>query len=367
MDSFRSGQRLNGAILACGAWLKNTVCVAHRDEFCVSGLIGDLDSLEARLLLEKTIQSMCEGMPVLIVAHDLHPDFYSTQLALSFSARHGLPTLPVQHHHAHIAAVCAEHRYSEPLLGLALDGVGMGADGTAWGGELLRVFGADYLRLGHLALLPMPGADMAAREPWRMAAAALYCMGRGDEIALRFSDQPACRTVAQMLKKNLNCPSTSSMGRLFDAAAGLLGICPVQSFEAQAAVAMQKLAAEYGRVAPVAGGYHIDADHRLNFLPLLKVLADCDDPARGAAQFHATIAQGMAEWATIAARSQQLDCIALAGGCFFNEILLIDLSERLMNGGMRVLCSSAHGDSSISLGQAWVAAQHLYHRKPGTI
>lgn len=347
------------SVLACGAWLKNTVCVTQGDKAQVSQLIGDLDSVEACQMLDETVARLCEGVTIAIVAHDLHPDFYSTQFAHMFAAQHGLPTLAVQHHHAHIAAICAEHRLAEPVLGLALDGVGLGVDGTAWGGELLRVNGADFQRLGHLAHLLMPGGDRAATEPWRMAAAALHQLGRGDEIAPRFPNQPGAATVAAMLQKGINCPATSSMGRLFDAAAGLLGVSAIQTFEAEAAIALQELAQQYGQTVPLTDGYTINAAGVLNFSTLLNVLADCRDTAYGAALFHATLAAGLAEWVMRASGEQRISHMVLGGGCFYNEILSRDLSGRLSMLGMHVLTSTLPGDRSISLGQAWVATQSL--------
>ena len=172
------------SILACGAWLKNTVCITRGNEAHVSQLIGDLDSAEARQMLDDTVARLCTELDVQpgIVAHDLHPDFYSTRFAQNYAAQRGLPVVAVQHHHAHIAAICAEHHINDAVLGLALDGVGLGTDNTPWGGELLRVDGAGFERLGHLAPLRLPGGDRAAREPWRMAAAVLFQPGRGEEI-----------------------------------------------------------------------------------------------------------------------------------------------------------------------------------------
>ena len=348
-------------VLACGAWLKNTVCVTRGDQAHVSQLIGDLDTAEARLMLEQSAARLCAELEVQpeLVAHDLHPDFYSTQFALAYAAQRGLRTIAVQHHHAHIAAICAEHRITEPVLGLALDGVGLGTDGMPWGGELLRVAGADFQRIGHLALLAMPGGDRAAREPWRMAAAVLFKMGRGDEIARRFPDQPGAQTVAAMLQRGLNCPATSSMGRLFDAAAGLLGVSEIQTFEAQAAIQLQQLAAGHGTTAPLPDGFHIGGDSVLDFSPLLAELADCDDAGYGAALFHATLAAGLAEWVRRAAGAYNIGNVALGGGCFHNDILLRALSDKLAKQGLQVLTTQQPNDSAISLGQAWVALQSI--------
>jgi hydrogenase maturation factor HypF (carbamoyltransferase family) len=352
------------SILACGAWLKNTICVTRGNEAHISQLVGDLDSIEARLMLEESVAQLCESLDVQpkVVAHDLHPDFFSTQFALAYAAQHNLPIIAVQHHHAHIAAICAEHDIAEPVLGLALDGVGLGSDNTPWGGELLCVQGANFQRVGHLALLAMPGGDRAAREPWRMASAVLFQQGRGDEVAQRFPDQPGAQTVVAMLQRDLNCPTTSSMGRLFDAVAGLLGVCEVQTFEAQAAILLQQLAARHGVMPPLVAGYRITESGLLDFSPLLAVLTDCADIDYGAALFHATLAAGLAEWVQEAASKRNITYVALGGGCFHNAILLQSLSDRLTTQGLQVL--TAHkmqpNDSAISLGQAWVAMQSLH-------
>ena len=351
-------------VLACGAWLKNTVCVTHGNKAHVSPLIGDLDSAEARQLLDDSVARLCNTLMVrpVAVAHDLHPDFYSTQFALAFAAQHGLPAIAVQHHHAHIAALCAEHGITRPVLGVALDGVGLGTDNTPWGGELLRVDGAHFERLGHLAPLAMPGGDRAAREPWRMAAAVLHKLGRGAEIARRFPQQAAAQTVASMLQRGLNCPATSSMGRLFDAAAGLLGVSQSQAFEAQAAIALQALAQQHGNIEPLACGYQITPEGVLDFAPLLDMLCGCHDAARGAALFHATLAAGLSGWVEQAARRHSIAHIALGGGCFHNDILLQSLSAKLAAQGLCVLTARQvqPNDSAISLGQAWVALQTIH-------
>ena len=357
---------LSGAgssVLACGAWLKNTVCMTRGNEAHVSPLIGDLDSAEARLLLEHCVANLCAALEVQpeMVAHDLHPDFYSTQFAQNFAAQHAIPLIAVQHHHAHIAAICAEHGITHPVLGLALDGVGLGTDNTPWGGELLRVDGAHFERLGHLTPLAMPGGDRAASEPWRMAAAALYQMGRGAEISQRFADQPAAQTVTNMLQRDLNCPATSSMGRLFDAAAGLLGVNQIQAFEAEAAMQLQALAAYHGQVAALDGGYRINEQGVLDFSVLLAALCDSKDAACGAALFHATLVAGLADWVKRAANTHNIADIALGGGCFHNAILLRELSDTLTSQGLRVLTAQQMqpDDSAISLGQAWVALQTI--------
>ena len=287
------------------------------------------------------------------IACDLHPDFATTRLA----ERLGPPVIPVQHHHAHVAALAAEHHVEGPLLGLALDGFGLGADGGAWGGELLRMDGIHFTRLGHLAPLPAPGGDRAAREPWRMAAAALHALGRADEIDTRFADEPLAHSVRDLLARGIACAPTTSAGRLFDAAAGLLGLSRRQAFEGEAAMRLEGLA-----TAPtvLADGWRIDVGV-LDFLPLLGRLADGIAPAEGAALLHGTLIAGLVEWAAAAARAHGLDQVALSGGCFLNKVLTEGVAAGLRAHGIEPLIARAvpPNDGGLSLGQAFVAAHAL--------
>jgi hydrogenase maturation protein HypF len=350
------------SVVATGAWLKNTVCVTRGDEAFLSQHIGDLDNAATCVATEQTLAHLLDVLEVApaAVAHDLHPDFHSTRFAAAFAQQRGIPAIAVQHHHAHIAAVLAEHGVRGPVLGLALDGVGLGSDGSPWGGELLHVHGAQMRRLAHLRTLPLPGGDRAAREPWRMAAAALHLLGRGDEIAARFA-QPAAASVAQMLARSLNAAHTSSAGRWFDAAAGLLAVKSVVTFEGQAAMLLEGLAARHGPVSPLNDGYAIGADGTLDLLPLLAALAEPVEPAYGAALFHATLSQALGDWVVVHARRSGADTVALGGGCFVNSILSTALRLRLSAGGLRVLeaCRAPPNDGGLALGQALVGALHL--------
>jgi len=358
------------SVLACGAWLKNTVCVTRDDKVYVSQLIGDLGTPEACRMLEQTVVRMCSEYDVQpeIVAHDLHPDFFSTQFAQSYAAERGLPTIAVQHHHAHITALCAEHGITGAVLGLALDGVGLGTDGTVWGGELLQVQGASFERIGHLRLLPLPGGDRATQEPWRMAAAALFKLGRGDEITRRYSAEPAASTVEIMLKRNINCPHTSSMGRVFDAAASLLGLCHKMQFEAQAAIVLEQSAMRYicahGEPLSLPHGWHITPDGQLDLLPLLMQLVDERDAEYGAALFHTTLVAALAEWVHQVSQQSGIVTLACGGGCFFNKLLAAGLRQYSNACGIYMLSAQTMlpGDSAIALGQAWVAQQYLLQK-----
>jgi hydrogenase maturation protein HypF len=328
--------------------------------------IGDLDNAATCDFFDETLERLLDLLEVKpdVVAHDLHPDYYSTRAAIAFATRHGLPTVAVAHHHAHIAAVCAEHGRRAPLLGLALDGVGLGPDGTAWGGELLSVQGAQCERLGHLRPLPLPGGDRAAREPWRMAAAILHEQGRQAEIGARFPGA-AAGTLATMLERNINCPRTSSMGRVFDAAAGLLGLCTHMQYEAQAAILLEQAATRHierqGWPPALASGWIISREGQLDLLPVLAELVGADEVDLQAARFHATLVAALAEWVGQAAQSSGLSTVAFGGGCFFNALLFAGLRKSLEQRGMIVLAptSLSPGDAGIALGQAWVAIESL--------
>ena len=352
--------RAGPSVIAFGGWYKNTICVTRGNEAFLSTHLGDLDNAATCAFLDETVERMraLTGIEPQIVAHDRHPDFHSTRAAHRFARAHDLPTVAVQHHHAHLAAVAAEHGGLGPAIGLALDGVGLGDEGGAWGGELLRIDGGVFERLGHLAPLPLPGGDRAAREPWRMGAAALWQLGRGEQIEARYAAQPAAATVFQMLERQLNCPPSSSAGRLFDAVAGLLGIQPVLSFEAQAAMRLEALADTYGACRPLVDGWTV-RNGVLDFAPLLAVLADESNPARGAALFHATLAAALADWGAQVALAEKICTLLGAGGCWLNRRLVRDLVPRLARHGITVLAArqASPGDGGLALGQAWVAMQ----------
>lgn len=350
-------------VLALGAHLKNAVCVLRGREAFVSQHIGSLDNAATLAFLEETVAHLLAVLDVkpALIAHDLHPDYASTALALRLAGELGVPAYAVGHHHAHVGAICAEHGVNGPLLGLALDGVGLGPDGGAWGGELLRVDGADCRRLGHLRPLALPGGDRAAREPWRMAIAALHGAGLGERVAgwlARTWPEREAGPLLTLLDRQLRCPPTSSLGRWFDAAAGLLGVRDVSLYEGQAAMELEGRAAAHGPVEPLTGGWRIAGDI-LDFSPLLPALLDCTDAGQGAALFHATVAAGLAEWAMFAVDREKLAKMAIGGGCAANAILLDALRRHLTAAGIEVLEARAvpAGDGGLALGQAWIARQ----------
>jgi hydrogenase maturation protein HypF len=358
-------------VLACGAWLKNAACLLGQDKPVWSAAHGDLSDPNACEALQTSVWLMLKerGAAVSAVAHDLHPDFFSTQLAVQLAAELGVPAIGVQHHHAHMAAVLAEHGVEGPAIGLMLDGVGLGTDGTAWGGELLWAQGADWQRLGHLVPLALPGGDRAAREPWRMAASALHALGRSADITPRFAPvvgDSLAAGVQQMLARGLNCPPTSSAGRWFDAAAGALGISVRQADEAEAAIALERAAAralaQHPAMRPLPGAT-VDAHNRLDLLGLVPHLltAHADQSDAAAAGFHLALADALAGWAETAAHTHGCTVVCLGGGCFANRILREGVTARLQSTGLAVLCPRVNscGDAGLALGQAWVAQRQF--------
>jgi hydrogenase maturation protein HypF len=359
-------------VLALGAYLKNAACL-RRDSGRTSWspMHGDLGTPEACAALERSADDLLAlaGGRVDAVAHDLHPDFHSTQLAYALAARLGVPAIGVQHHHAHIGVLMAEREVDEPVIGLALDGVGLGNDGTAWGGELLLLDGATCERIGHLQPLRLPGGDVAAREPWRVAAAALHALGRGHEIEARFGAAvgPAlARGVTQMLERQLNCPLTTSTGRWFDAAAAALGLCLRQTHEAEAAMALEQLATRWlaAHALPAWTDLVVMQQGVVDLRPLfarLFELGERGEAGQGAALFHAVLAEALAQAASRAASDVGALTVALGGGCFFNRLLTDRVRARLHRFALDVVLPEtvSCGDSGLALGQAWVASMQL--------
>ena len=358
-------------VLALGGYLKNTICVMKGREAFLSQHVGGLDNAAAIGFLEKTVEHLLAILDVRpeVIAHDLHPDFPSTHLAVRLAEKLGIPAIAIGHHHAHIAAICAEHGVNELIIGLALDGLGLGPDGGAWGGELLYLYGANCERLGHLSPLAMPGGDRAAKEPWRMAVSALHGAGFGYRVGGWIKQYYPSRDpgpLLTMLARNLRCPPTTSLGRWFDAAAGLLGVRDLMHFEGQAAMELEGLAAQYGLVEPLPGGYALFEDGKvLDFSPMLSALMGCkDDAAHGAALFHATVAAGLAEWAIATVNREKGPKlkgtkIAIGGGCAMNAVLMTALRSHFETAGIELLEArqAPPNDGGLALGQAWIARQ----------
>jgi hydrogenase maturation protein HypF len=353
-------------VLATGGHLKATLCVTRGREAFVSQHVGDLGGRETLRFYHETATRLLKMLRVApdIVACDLHPDYRSTRFAESL----GLPLARIQHHAAHVAAVAAEHHLigqnASPVLGVALDGQGTGDDGTAWGGELILLHNARWRRCGHLLPLALPGGDLAAKEPWRMGVAALAALGRTTEAERFFPNAPFSGRLAAFLDSGVPIPTTSSLGRLFDAAAALLGVCTHQSYEGQAAMQLEALA-DYATCLPDGYALH---NHILDFRPLLEALVTPGMTAgEGAALFHGTLAAGLAAWIGQEADALALSTICLSGGCLANRLLTECLLDALRARGLQPLLPRAvpASDGGLSLGQAAIARASLMPQ-PGT-
>jgi hydrogenase maturation protein HypF len=347
-------------VIAAGADLKNTITITRGREAFVSQHIGDLDDRETIRFRIETIQhltSILQVEPECAVC-DLHPDFVST---LSAEAA-GLPLIRVQHHVAHVAAVAAERRWSGPVLGVALDGQGFGTDGAPWGGELIALDGARWERVGSLEPLALPGGDRAAREPWRMGVAMLERLGRLDDVGRLIASFPDAARLAEALRRGARFARTTSLGRLFDAAAALAGVCLVQHYEGQAAMELEALV-ETPRVVP--GGWTL-ADGRLDLAPMMASMLDAGLAGREAAEaFHGTLIAGLAEWVGAAARARGLRRVALGGGCLMNRVLAEGLVAALGRAGLvpALPREVPANDGGVSFGQA--AFAHARARADG--
>ena len=339
------------ATLALGAHLKATVTVTRGKEAFISTHIGGLTDRATIAFHEETAARMLDilGVRPDIVACDLHPDLVTTRMA---EAR-GLPAYRAQHHAAHVAAIAAEHKIDGPLLGAALDGHGHGDDGGAWGGELMLVDQGSWRRVGHLAPLPLPGGDRAARAPWRMGVAVLARLSRGAEAPGRFPQYSIAADVARLAAAP-GAARTTSLGRLFDAAAAILGVRLEQQYEGQAAMELEALCK-----APraLADGFSIEND-MLDLAPLFRALLDQKlSPREGAELFHGTLIEALAAWIGGAARRLGRTRVALGGGCLMNAALAEGLSRRLREQAIEPLLARKIpcNDGGLSLGQAFLA------------
>ena len=345
-------------VLACGAELKSTFCLAKGRRAWVGHHIGDLRNAETLGAFREGVahfERLFDVVPA-VVAHDLHPDYLSTAYALE---REGVALAGVQHHHAHLAACLAEHGVTERAVGAIYDGTGLGTDGTVWGGEILVGDLRGFERVAHLSPVRLPGGDRAARQPWRMACAWLVAAGaRGDGVpeALRAAvPEDRWDAVERLAERGFAAPVTTSAGRLFDAVAALCGLRTEVTYEGQAAIELEAVAD-----ADADGAYALGAD--LDARPL--VLAVRDDvrarvPARTIAmRFHRALAGATAAACAAAASAAGLDVVVLSGGVFQNRLLLADTSGRLEALGLRVLVPAAlpANDGGIAFGQAAVAA-----------
>ncbi len=364
-------------LLACGGHLKNTFCLGKGRQALVGHHIGDLENLETLTSFREGIlhfQRLFDISPEAL-AYDLHPDYLATKYAFDSPIAQ---KIGVQHHHAHIASVLAEHGLSGPVLGIAADGTGYGTDGAIWGGEILLADLRDFRRLAHLEYVPLPGGEQAVRQPWRMAA--VYLARAYGESFLRLDipftqrlDRSTWRILAQMIARRLHAPLTSSLGRLFDAIAALLSVRDEVLYEGQAAVELEILAAEAAqteeeappRLYPYAYYSEAAGELQLDVAPLVRALVEDIQhgvaPAHIAWRFHRSIAAMLAGVCERLRQQSGVAQVALSGGVFQNRLLLEHLLADLEQRGFVVYINRLvpPNDGGLSLGQMAVAAARL--------
>lgn len=355
-------------VLALGGELKGTICLTKENRAFVSQHIGDLENLETLEFLEQTVdhlQRVLEVAPRLLV-HDLHPDYLTTQVA---EAQDELPTLAVQHHHAHVVSCMAEHGLKGKVLGLALDGTGYGEDGAIWGGEILLADEKNYQRLAHFEYVPMPGGAKAIKEPWRMAVAYLWATFGGEifqnELPLsRKWDLGQIELLVQMMQRGLNSPLTSSCGRLFDGVAALAGLRDRIAYEGQAAIELEqcleetteKYKYEFREVAE-----KILLSPTAIFRQVYEDAVSGVGPPLISGKFHQTLIEMFAEVSLYLCKLHGLNRVVCSGGVFQNIFLLENLEKRLAGSGLEVHTPELipANDACISLGQAVIGAMSL--------
>jgi hydrogenase maturation protein HypF len=360
-------------LLATGAELKNTFCLARDKNAFMSQHIGDLANYDALRSYEHSIDHMIRLFRVEpeVIAHDTHPDYMATRYALDRAQSHALPHIAVQHHHAHLASCLAEHQLppDQSVIGVIFDGTGLGPDGAIWGGEILIGGYANYQRFAHLRYIPLPGGDAATLRPYRTALAHLWAAGMDWELDLppvvAASDQE--RTIIrQQLEKRLNAPNTSSMGRLFDAVAALVGLLQEVTYEAQGAIWLEAQT-DPDEVAAYPFGISSAelAPRQLDPAPMLRALLDdlrAGVPvARIAARFHNGVSDLIRDICLIAHECTGIKTVVLSGGVFQNSTLYSLTVPRLESAGLTVYTHQLvpPNDGGLALGQAAIAAYKI--------
>ncbi len=353
--------------LCVGGELKNTVALVREDQVILSQHLGDLTHVLAYEHFCKAITDLCDLYEVKPqwIACDQHPVYLSTQYAKTLAKQWGVPLLKVQHHHAHAAAVLAEHGCTSSALAMICDGVGYGEDGQSWGGELLMANMAEFHRLAHLRPLDLPGGDAAAKDIRRSGLAFLH-QAFGDD----FLSHPAAQQLipqdderamlGHMIQRKMNCATSTAVGRLFDAAAALIGICDHNQFEGHAPMLLESQADQW--TEPLTNQPLFRIHQRvLDMSPLVKHLLSDTSPACRAALFHDQLAWGLSQLIIDESQRMQLGVVALSGGVFCNERLVTRMSNQLTHAGLKVLLHQKipANDGGLAYGQAAVAAARL--------
>jgi hydrogenase maturation protein HypF len=350
-------------IFAAGAELVNCFGLGKGNQAILSQHIGDLKNFETLAFYRETVDRFrslfrCEPR---LAACDLHPDYLSTRYAREM----GLPVVGVQHHHAHIAAVMAEHGITEEVIGVSFDGTGLGDDHCIWGSEFFRCDLSGYRRLAHLEYMPMPGGDMAVHEPWRMAVSYLYRAYGRDLLGLGLPflerlDRATVEMLIQAIEKNINCPLTSGAGRLFDATAALLDLCTRSSFHAEAPMRLENCIRPGTR-----DSYPYEAGDQVSMAPAFRAMVEDlkggEERGLMAAKFHNTVGDIIVNRVREISRECGIRTVVLSGGTFQNRYLSHRVESILEDDRFKVLIplQIPANDGGIALGQLVIAAKNL--------
>ncbi|HKK21882.1 MAG TPA: carbamoyltransferase HypF, partial [candidate division Zixibacteria bacterium] len=362
------GRKIKPTILACGGELKNTIALSRGDQVFFSQHIGDLDNPQARAFFENSIEhlsSLLEIRPE-VISHDLHPEYLSTKWAEAQS----LPTIAVQHHHAHLASVMAENQREDRTIGIILDGTGYGTDGTIWGGEVLIGDLTGFERFAWLKPVPMPGGSAAIKQPWRMAVSCLH-LAYDENLAdldlplIKELPEESLQVVVSMIEKKINAPKTSSCGRLFDAVAAILGIRTEVTFEAQAAIELEMAADEQGGLSTPGFSRNDNAGGPIETAGLVrdvvKAMQERVETGTISALFHRNLANLFVQSAIAARSATGIDTVALSGGVYQNRYFTKYILDRLVAEKFTVLehRELPVNDGGLALGQIVIAAAQL--------
>jgi len=351
------------SVLAVGGELKNTVCLTKENRAFVSQHIGDMENLETLDFFHLTVSHLKRILEIdpELVAHDLHPDYLSTRFAMGQQGE--CPAVGVQHHHAHIVSCMAEHGLRGPVIGVAMDGTGLGLDGCIWGGEIILSDLTTFKRQAHLQYLPLPGGDAAARNPWRMALVYLYqAFGEGlFDLPIPFVralNRAEASVVLQMALKGVHSPMTSSCGRLFDAVSALLGLRWTIAYEGQAAVELEMAQTPRDQetypweVSQEEGVWIMKSQEMIR--GIVKDIQEGEGRGVIARRFHNTLVQMVADACAGTGAQSGITQVALSGGAFQNRTLLTGLSRALVAEGFQVYTHAGipPNDGGLCLGQA---------------
>jgi hydrogenase maturation protein HypF len=358
-------------ILACGAELKNTFCLTRDDHAFISQHIGDLENEETLEHFENTIELYEKLFRIRpeAIACDLHPEYLPSKYAARIAAEKHLPLIPVQHHHAHIVSCMVENGVAKPVIGVAFDGVGYGTDGAIWGGEFLVADWHSFRRAGQFEYVPMPGGAAAIKKPYRMALGYLYSLlGEDfslDSLPLAKRNPDEITVIKQQIQKNINCPLTSSAGRLFDAVAALTGLNGEVSYEAQAAIALEMQApTRFIQSRIKTYPYSFEQQNGVTVIKLRELFAAVIDDVRKniavsaiSLKLHRTLAKITVDMCGKITLETGIKQAALSGGVFQNRLLLKLTSAGLNQAGFQVFTHHLVpcNDGGLSLGQAVIA------------